>query len=130
MQKESSQSTKTGFAPSSQIAPTVATKVFAAVMTSSPFLIPKVFKLNFIASVPEFTPTAYFVPMSFANFFSNSKKGFPRVKSPDFTNFFSLDHKSGQLPNCCGSMNILLSLKGPLKFKSGTSIGILFLIFF
>ena len=63
MQKLSSQSTKTGFAPNSQIAPTVATKVFAAVITSSPCLIPIVFKLSFIASVPEFTPTAYFVPI-------------------------------------------------------------------
>ena len=38
MQNESSQSTNIGFAPSSHIAPTVATKVFAAVMTSSPCL--------------------------------------------------------------------------------------------
>jgi len=36
MQKLSSQSTNTGIAPNSHIAPTVATKVFAAVMTSSP----------------------------------------------------------------------------------------------
>ena len=69
MQKLSSQSTKTGLAPNSHIAPTVATKVFAAVITSSPGLIPIVFKLSFIASVPEFTPTAYFVPIKFANFF-------------------------------------------------------------
>ena len=69
IQKLSSQSTKTGFAPSSQIAPTVATNVFAAVIISSPCLTPKTFKLNFIASVPEFTPTAYFVPISFETFF-------------------------------------------------------------
>ena len=58
----SSQSTKTGFAPISVIAPTVTTKVLAAVMTSSPALTPKTFKLSLIASVPEFTPQAYFVP--------------------------------------------------------------------
>ena len=61
MQKVSSQSIKTGLAPISVIAPTVATKVFAAVITSSPFLIPRVFKESLIASVPELTPTAYFV---------------------------------------------------------------------
>ena len=61
IQKESSQSTKMGVAPSSQIAPTVATKVLAAVITSSPGLIFSNFRLNFIASVPELTPTAYFV---------------------------------------------------------------------
>ena len=115
MQNESSQSTKTGFAPSSQIAPTVATKVFAAVMTSSPFLIPKVFKLNLIASVPEFTPTAYFVPISFANFFQILKEAYQEVKSPDFTNFFNLDHKSGQLPNCCGRYEYLTFIKRTFK---------------
>ena len=36
MQKVSSQSTNTGLAPISVIAPTVATNVFAAVITSSP----------------------------------------------------------------------------------------------
>ena len=56
---------------SSDIAPTVATKVFAAVITSSPGLIPITFKLSFIASVPEFTPTAYLEPIKLANFFSN-----------------------------------------------------------
>ena len=40
IQKVSSQSTNTGFAPNSQIAPTVATKVLAAVIISSPGLIP------------------------------------------------------------------------------------------
>ena len=45
------------------------TKVFAAVITSSPGLIPIVFKLSFIASVPEFTPTAYFVPINCKFFF-------------------------------------------------------------
>ena len=72
IQKVSSQSTKTGFAPSSTIAPIVATKVFAAVIISSPCFTSIVFKLNLIASVPEFTPTAYLVPISFANFFSKS----------------------------------------------------------
>ena len=67
----SSQSTKTGFAPSSIIAPTVATNVLAAVITSSPLPISKAFKDNLIASVPEFTPIAYFDPISLANLFSN-----------------------------------------------------------
>ena len=43
IQKVSSQSTKTGFAPSSIIAPTVATNVLAAVITSSPLPISKSF---------------------------------------------------------------------------------------
>ena len=71
MQKVSSQSTKIGFAPISTIAPTVATKVFAAVITSSPGKIPIDFRDNLSASVPELTPTAYLVPISFAKFFSN-----------------------------------------------------------
>ena len=40
MQKVSLQSTKTGIAPNSQIAPTVATNVLAAVITSSPGFMP------------------------------------------------------------------------------------------
>jgi hypothetical protein len=50
MQKVSLQSTNTGFAPISVIAPTVATNVFAAVITSSPAFIFKTFKLNFMSS--------------------------------------------------------------------------------
>ena len=69
IQNVSSQSHKTGTAPSSVIAPTVATKVFAAVITSSPSLIPITLRDNFNASVPEFTPTAYLVPIKFENFF-------------------------------------------------------------
>ena len=69
MQKVLSQSINTGLAPSSVIAPTVATKVLAAVITSSPGFIFKHFKLSLIASVPELTPTAYLVPIKFANFF-------------------------------------------------------------
>ena len=65
----SSQSTKTGFAPISVIAPTVATNVFAAVITSSPIPTFKAFKDNLIASVPEFTPIAYLQPINFAKFF-------------------------------------------------------------
>ena len=38
MQKVSSQSTNTGLAPTSLIAPTVATKVLAAVITSLPVI--------------------------------------------------------------------------------------------
>ena len=68
MQNVLSQSTKTGFAPISVIAPTVATKVLAAVITSSPLPI-FAFKDNFIASVPELTPIANLVPINFAKFF-------------------------------------------------------------
>ena len=99
-QKLSSQSTNIGFAPNSHIAPTVATKVFAAVITSSPGFIPITFQLSFIASVPEFTPTAYYVPISFANFFSNFVSSLPRVKSPVFTKFFKLRQRPSQLENC------------------------------
>ena len=101
MQKLSSQSTKIGIAPISHIAPTVATNVLAAVITSSPGFISRTFKLNFIASVPELTPTAYFVPIKLANFFSNIVNSFPKVKSPVFTNFFNLLHRSGAFENCC-----------------------------
>ena len=87
MQNVLSQSTKTGFAPISVIAPTVATKVLAAVITSSPLPIFKAFKDNFIASVPELTPIANLVPINFAKFFSNCCRGFPSVKSPVSTNF-------------------------------------------
>ena len=64
MQKVSSQSMNTGLAPNSDIAPTVATKVLAAVITSSPLETPFAFKESLIASVPELTPMAYFVPIS------------------------------------------------------------------
>ena len=43
------------FAPISVIAPTVATKVFAHVIISSPGLIPRATRDNLIASVPELT---------------------------------------------------------------------------
>ena len=68
MQKLSLQSTNTGFAPISVIAPTVATNVFAAVITSSPIPTFKAFKDNFIASVPEFTPII-FTLLILQNFF-------------------------------------------------------------
>ena len=55
--------------PVSIVAPIVATNVLAAVITSSPGLSPKTFKAIFIASVPESTPTAYFVPISFEKLF-------------------------------------------------------------
>jgi hypothetical protein len=82
MQNVLSQSTNTGLAPNSVIAPIVATKVLAAVITSSPCFTPKTFKLNFIASVPELTPIAYLDPINFAKFFSKVCNGFPKVKSP------------------------------------------------
>ena len=72
----SSQSTKTGLAPNSVIAPMVATKVFAAVIISSPGFIPIDFKDSFNASVPELTPIAYLVPINFAKFFSKIANSF------------------------------------------------------
>ena len=60
-----------GVAPSSQIAPTVATNVFAAVITSSPEPTPRALSESLIASVPELTPIAYLVPISSAKLFSN-----------------------------------------------------------
>ena len=86
-------------APISVIAPTVATNVFAAVITSSPGPTFKTRRESFMASVPEFTPTAYFVPMSFAKFFSNFSSSLPKVKSPVETNFFNFSHKSSQFEN-------------------------------
>jgi len=62
MQKVSSQSTKTLVAPISLIAPTVAMKVLAAVMTSSPCPTPTALSGSFSASVPEPTPMACLVP--------------------------------------------------------------------
>ena len=89
-----------GLAPNSVIAPTVATNVLAAVIISSPGLILIAFKDNLMASVPEFTPTAYLVPISFAKFFSNLFSSFPNVKSPVFTNFFRFFQRPSQLENC------------------------------
>ena len=100
MQKFSLQSTKTGIAPISAMAPTVATNVLAAVITSSPGFIPRARRLSFIASVPLLTPIANLLPINFAKACSNSASGFPRVKSPVATNSCSLSHKSGQSPNC------------------------------
>ena len=100
MQNVSSQSTKTGFAPNSAIAPTVATNVFAVVITSSPNSTPTYLSESLIASVPEFTPTAYSAPISLANSFSNFLSGSPSVKSPPETKCFNCSHKFSQFLNC------------------------------
>ena len=71
IQKVSLQSTNTGVAPSSQIGPTVATNVFAAVITSSPGPMFNALRDSLIASVPELTPIAYFVPINLAKLSSN-----------------------------------------------------------
>ena len=99
IQKVSLQSTNTGTAPISQIAPTVATKVLAAVSTSSPGLTPPAFKLNLMASVPELTPSAYLVPISCENLDSNSASGLPRVKSQFLQNLLveSTNHHNYQI---------------------------------
>ena len=65
------------------MAPTVAMKVFAVVMTSSPGPTPSAFSDNFIASVPELTPSANSDPINEANRASNSFTGCPSVRSPD-----------------------------------------------
>ena len=100
IQKVSSTSTNIGTAPISAIAPTVATKVFAAVMTSSPTPTPSARSAIFIASVPLFTPIACLVPIKDEKLSSNSYNGLPRVKSPVFTNFFNSSQSSGQSSNC------------------------------
>ena len=101
MQKVSSQSTNTGLAPSSVIAPTVATKVLAVVITSSFAFMLRHLRDNLIASVPELTPTAYLDPIKLAKFFSNSLSGLPKVKSPVLTKIFNFFHKLSQFENCC-----------------------------
>jgi len=79
----------------------VATNVLEAVIISSPGFIPIDLRDNFIASVPELTPTAYFDPISLANFLSNISSSLPYVKSPVSTNFFNFFHRSLALENCC-----------------------------
>ena len=69
------------------------------------------FKESLIASVPEFTPTAYLVPISFAKFFSNLYNSFPSVKSPVETNFFNFTHKSDEFENCCFKYEYLTFIK-------------------
>jgi len=56
-----STSTKTGMAPTRLTAPAVAKKVYGVVITRSPCPIFAAIKDNNSASVPEDTPTAYFV---------------------------------------------------------------------
>ena len=68
------------------MAPTVAMKVFAVVITSSPGPTPTALSESLSASVPEFTPMAWRVPIIPAKFCSNSRTGLPRVKSPVGTN--------------------------------------------
>ena len=52
--------TITGFAPTSKIASTVATKVWDCVITSSPFFKFKDFNAVYSAAVPELTQTEIF----------------------------------------------------------------------
>ena len=107
MQKVLLQSTNTGIAPNSFIAPTVATKVLAAVITSSPCPTPSAFSDNLMASVPLLTPTAYFVPINSAKDFSNFLSSSPNVKSPVLTNSFNFCHRSSQSLNCCARYEYL-----------------------
>ena len=69
-------------APDNLIALAVETKEFGAVMTSSPFPIPKTCNANINASVPELTPTENLTPQRSANFFSNNSTSFPRRNCP------------------------------------------------
>ena len=104
MQKLSVQSTKTGRANSSPMAPTVAMKVLAVVMTSSPGPTPSAFRPSLMASVPELTPIAWRVPIIAANFCSNSRTGLPSVKSPVGTNLRNSSRISSMFSalNCLG----------------------------
>jgi hypothetical protein len=88
-------------APSSFIAPTVATKVLEVVITSSPCPTPSARSDNLIASVPLFTPTANLVPINSAKDFSNFSNSLPKVKSPVLTKSFKSCQRSSQSLNCC-----------------------------
>ena len=57
-----SQSTNTAFARTIQIASAVAKNVLAVVMISSPGWMPRAMNTSQSASVPEFSPTACFIP--------------------------------------------------------------------
>ncbi len=73
-------STKTGVKPAWSTALPVATKDSAGTTTSSPRLAPKSYSTasaRASASVPVLTATASFVPVSSANFFSNSLTSLP-----------------------------------------------------
>ena len=78
---------------------------------------PKHFNDNFIASVPEFTPTAYLVPINLANDLSNFCKGFPSVKSPVDTKFLNLSKDHHNLKIVALNMNILLSFISNLYYS-------------
>ena len=57
--------------------------------------------------MPELTPTAYFVPIKLANFFSKIPNSLPRVKSPDCITFFTLFKIWSIFLNCCGKYEYL-----------------------
>src|SRR5690606_9977515 len=76
-----STSTRTGWAPTYAMASTVAIKVLAAVMTSSPGPMPYARNAISRADVPESTPTAYFTSQYAANASSNRATSLPRMKS-------------------------------------------------
>ena len=59
-----------GIAPTSKIASTVAIKLKAWVITSSPGLTPHAFRAILMAAVPEVTHKTYFVLKKFFKFFS------------------------------------------------------------
>ncbi len=79
-------------------------KVLAVVITSSPGPTPSAFSPSLIASVPEFTPIEWRVPIMAANFSSNSRTGLPSVKSPVGTNLRNRSRISSMFSalNCLG----------------------------
>lgn len=72
-------STKTGIAPTLQMAPAVAKKVKGDVITSSPGLMSAAIKAAISASDPEETPTAYLDSQYVDRDASKSSTFFPKI---------------------------------------------------
>ena len=77
-------STNLGIAPELLIAEIVGIAVFAAVIISSPLLIPSDLRAINNASVPLPTATPYLALYFFVNFFSNSRSSLPKKIWPLF----------------------------------------------
>src|ERR1700730_16483326 len=94
-------STNTMSAPTEDLAPVVAIKVFGTVTTISPGFTPAAMKANRSASVPLLTPTQCFVSQNFANSRSNSSTIRPPIK-PAVWKTFSATAKSSAFNSWCG----------------------------
>ena len=77
-------SARTGVQPLAETASTVAMKVFAGTITSSPGPRPRARRISDSASSPLPTPTAWRVPQNRANSVSNASVCGPRIVSPEF----------------------------------------------